>query len=310
MSSLSPPYIPPPTRRRNSLPANNKPNVPVRTPKSSTESYTPSSSTTSQGLAGSMSSVGGSDVFEEDLFERKYLEDMPESSETPRPSVDKNGVGKNDAGRSTETLKESPGGAPAGGKSYAAALLNAVSIKSPTLPINGVRKDALALPLAGNEKEKRKTNNNKPPAISLETLTSPTKNCDDSLRSPSALDNHRKPSTATTVWNNGLHPSISIIESSPTSPISPSTRRMSIQSITSNSPKKSTRLGSTVKADSHRASIVSIPEPVNTEPSPLPAKKNRKRKHPKKKESNSTISSVVVVPNGISNCRQSITTNA
>ena len=76
--SLITPYIPPlPVKRRNSLPANNKPNVPVRPPNiitTTTESYTTSSS---QGSAESMSSVGYSDVFEEEFFNQACVEELP-----------------------------------------------------------------------------------------------------------------------------------------------------------------------------------------------------------------------------------------
>jgi hypothetical protein len=280
--SLRPPYIPPPMKRRNSLPANNKPNVPSRPNiTTSTESFTTSSS---QGLAGSMSSVGDSDVFEEEFFNQRFVDELPVVTETPRPST----RNKSDTAKSPGTVKESPG-LPAG-KSYAAALLNAAPIKSPI--VNGVKKETLASPVSITDKEKRNKTNIRSPSINVD------KKLESTPSSPiaSPLDNRR----GSTVWNN-LHPAAS----TPTSPTQ--ARRPSIQSITSNSPKKPNRSALSARTESQRnGSIVSVPEPVVDVPaSPAPGKKRRKPKTGKKKDNSVTN---VITTNGILNRRQSVTT--
>ena len=299
ISTISPTYIPPPMKRRNSLPPNNKPNVPVHSTSSTPESYTPSSSSLSQGLAGSMSSVGGSDVFEEEFFDGRYAEESPAITETPRPAV--NGSGKSNSGKSPGTAKESPG-LPAG-KSYAAALLNAAPAKSPTQP--PVKRDTLPPLVTIPEKEKMKAGSVKSPSINVTNSPTMTFQRDEAPASSpiaSPID-HRRGST---VWNNTLHPS-----SAETTPISPTNviqaRRPSVHSITSNSPKKLNRLGSNTKSESRKGSIISIPEPVEVPATPTPGKKRRKAKNNKKKESvNSNTNANGATINGTLNRRQSV----
>jgi hypothetical protein len=320
MSSVGPPYIPPPMKRRNSLPKDSRPNVPIRPAKTIIDSYTPSPSTISQGLAGSMSSVGGSDVFEEDFFDRRYMDDLPEASETPRPNQ-VNGVNKNEEMRSPGSSKVESPGLPAG-KSYAAALLNSAIIpvkaqSSPTLT-HAVKKDTLATGIT-IEKEKKRTSvvNGKLPSISLDAPTSPPssppKKVDSdrvSIRSASPTDLQRKGSMNMTPWTNSLHPiPTATVGSTPTSPIMGQARRLSVQSTTSNSPKKTNRLAPNAKVESRRSSIVTIPDSVKTETAPIPAKKrNTKRKAQKKKENNNTVTAPII--NGISTRRQSISASA
>lgn len=305
ISSVSPPYIPPPMKRRNSLPPNNKPNVPVRPSKSSTASYTPSTSSTSQVLpgSGSMSSVGGSDVFEEDFYEHPYCGEMQDSGQKPRPHVEQ----KTESTRSPTQAKEMP---PIAGKSYAAAL--AAPAKSPSLTSVAVRKDSLISPTLVAEKDKRKVKGVKPPAISLDAPTSPGKNSERDegpiSRSASPVDNLRKGSTTTTVWTNGLHPSISSIDSMPTSPVSQA-RRASIQSISSNSPKKPARLAPPTKQEPRKTGALEV---TDVEPAPSTTsttKSRRKRKQPKKKDGNAIVASVTT-PAAVPNRRQSITASA
>jgi hypothetical protein len=272
----------------------------------------------SQGLAGSMSSVGGSDVFEEDFFDRRYMDDLPEASETPRPTV--NGINKNDEVRSPGTSKLESPGLPAG-KSYAAALLNSAnaSVKqsSPTMT-QAVKKDVLAAAVTITDKEKKRASvNAKMPSISLDAPsppTSPPKKVDAdraSVRSASPTDLTRKQST-TTLWTNSLHPIAAPTVSTPTSPIVSQARRPSVQSTTSNSPKKSNRLTTNTRVESRRSSIVTIPDSIKTETTTAtaPTKKRSQRKNKqKKKENNNTVTSPPVT-NGISTHRQSISASA
>jgi len=308
LSTVGPPYVPQPMKRRNSLPPNNRPNVPVRPLKSTTDSsYTPSSSSISQGLATSMGSVGGSDVFEEEYLDQRYLEDLPEVSETPRPSTQVNGVGKSEAMRSPKASPVLPTG-----KSYAAALLNitpATPTKaqslSPTL-------SAKAQPASSNhvsEKDK-KTNeiNDKPPFLTLAVPTSPllSPKSVNSTRLTSPADVYRKPSGAQLPWsNNTLHPmAMSPTSPTPTSPTTTNARRLSIHSNTStNSPKKGSR--PTSKSElGRKPSIATIADSTSTTTTESTTpKKSKKRRNQRKKDN--------TVANGLVNTRrQSVTTNA
>jgi hypothetical protein len=290
--SVGPPYVPQP-KRRNSLPPNNKPNTPVPRKPLVTDnlSFTPSSTTT-QGLAGSISSLGGSDVFEEGEYGRTDYSLSPTSES--RPSVVSNGTMRSPSGKSDLTDK-----LPAG-KSYAAALLN-VTAKSPLIsPTTPVKRD---MQMNG---EKKSINGIKTPTLTFESPT-PKKETkeirdDTSTRSSSPLDNHRR-SSASTVWSNSLHP-VSSIESSPMSPTL-QTRRASIVSTTSNSPRKPTR--PVAKPESRKSSIITIPDTPADQLPPKKTKKHRKRKPIKE---NNNVASTASMMNGVSARRQSIATNA
>ena len=269
--SISPPYIPPPTKRRNSLPPNNRPNVDHRSPAKSTtdSSYISSSVSTtslSQNLAASTSSVGSSDVFEEDFYDHhaphhEYTvpeepednDTVQETSVTPRPTPEKTTV--------KPIPKESP--LPAG-KSYAAALLNTTTTANgkPLAPSQPPRKESIVA-----------TNNAPKPIV--------TTAVDPPPRSISPADQVQRRGS---IWSTSLHPSSNKDDGE----ISPTTiasgRRASIMSISSNSPKKS-------QNSTTGGARLNVPQqkPEASSPSPSPAKKNRKRKGTKKKESQSIV---------------------
>ena len=331
LSSIPSPYIPvPQMKRRNSLPPNNKPNVashPVKsTTSTTTESFTPNSSTTSQGLAGSMSSIVDSDVFEEEFFHNgQYSDGHPlSSSETPRPAKDKpSTTTKSDIQRSPGQVKDvtsiSTAGVLPAGKSYAAALLNTApppTIKSPVQP-TATRKESLAPPAIPLPNGKKMKSNSKIPPISLDTAlpSSPTKKTVDPVMSSPLEVHHTRPSpptAVTTVWNNGLHP---LME--PTSPIAVA-RRPSMQSIVSTSPKKSSRIAGTTRDNPRIGSIVQIPAAaesvVQTELPPPPptstGKKSRKNKKNLKKKENDTTTTTSTTNGVVITRRQSVATNA
>ena len=307
-SAVASPYIPTQIKRRNSLPPNNKPNVANRPVKSTApmESFTPDSSATSQGLAGSISSIVDSDAFEEEFFGRGQCDGRSPSSETPSPSTNKQLPPKVDVQHSPGRVKDAvtTGGLPPAGKSYAAALLNAgPAIKSPIQP---AQKDSLATPtIPLTNCEKRKSNSKIPP-LSLDTTTpsSPAKKTVDPVASSPAEVHTRPCQPATTVWNNGLH---LLIE--PTSPIV-QTRRPSTQSVVSTSPRKAGRVGG--GRDTRGTTIIQIPElAVQVDPNPPTTAKRSKRnkKNPKKKENNETPTTSTTI--GVASARrQSVATNA
>ena len=309
LSTDGPPYVPQPMKRRNSLPPNNRPNVPVRPPKSTTESsYTPSPSSISQGLAGSMSSVGGSDVFDDEYLDHRYLQDLPESSETPRPSAEVNGDEQNEQ-RSPNTAKASP--VLPTGKSYAAALLNitpATPVKtqplSPTISVKGQPAPAST----GSEKEKKTSEaSSKSPSLTLAVPISPllSPKSTGSGNPTSPIELARKSSGNQLPWSNTLHPMvIPTTGSTPTSPTALAARRPSIQSMTStNSPKKTTRPTSKPELG-RKPSIATIPDTTSISTTESTTqKKSRKKRNSKKKDN--------TVANGIVNTRrQSVTTSA
>jgi hypothetical protein len=246
----------------------------------------------SQGLAASMSSVGGSDVFEEDYLDQRYLDDLPESSETPRPFTQANGIDKNEAMRSPGTAKASP--VLPTGKSYAAALLNITpATPTKTQPLSPTI-SAKAQPASANtvsEKDK-KTNevNDKSPLLTLAIPTSPllSPKTINSVHPTSPIEPYRKTTGTQLPWsNNTLHPMIiPPTGSTPTSPIASTTRRPSIHSTTSTySPKKPSR--PTIKPElGRKASIATIPDSTSTSTSTTESttpKKSKKKRNPKKK---------------------------
>lgn len=311
-SIVGPPYVPPPMKRRNSLPPNNKPNVSVQRTapvvSSDSSSYTPSSSTNSQGLAGSMSSLGESDVFEEEEFFQQRQGQYAlstETSETPRPSVSgANGVLRSPGGKSDVADK-----VPAG-KSYAAALLNTTAMKSPTMTqFVPVKKEGTV-----NAADKKSVNGIvKTPTISFESPTPKKENKKDirddvSSRSTSPLDSHRKSSSSTMIWSNIIQPTSSL-EPTPISPSVPHARRASIVSTASASPKKPARqTPATNKSEQPRkSSVLTIPDNVTVDSSG-PKKKKGRKKRPQK--DNNSIVSTTAITNGVSIRRQSIPVNA
>ena len=331
MSGITSPYVPVQMKRRNSLPPNNKPNVASHAVKSSTttESFTPNSSSTSQGLAGSMSSLVDSDVFEEDFFDRKgqFASDpRPPSSETPRPTTEKAVAStKSDVQRSPGQVKDGPpstGGVLPAGKSYAAALLNiAPPLKSPVQP--AARKESLAAPAVPLTNGEKRKSSGKVPPISIDTTStiasSPPKKTIEPAMPPSPVENTTRPSppAAPSVWNNSLHP----LQAEPTSPVAV-TRRPSTQSVVSNfSPKKAGRVGGTTRDTRTMGAVIQIPaEPAVQSDLPTPpttGKKNRKnKKNLKKKEqadaaANASAPATTVTTNGVvPTRRQSVATNA
>lgn len=342
MSSITSPYIPTQMKRRNSLPPNNKPNVASHPVKSTTpsESFTPNSSITSQGLAGSMSSVVDSDVFEEDFFDRggsQFTSDAtPPSSDTPRPTTEKPiQTAKSDVQRSPGQVKDggppSAGGGLPAGKSYAAALLNtAPTIKSPVQPTT--RKDSLATPAVPlTNGEKRKSSSKILPPISIDTSSTTTTTAPSSPprkivepvpSSSSPVEANTRASlhaAPLTVWTNGLHP----LQAELTSPVAV-TRRPSMQSIVSNSsPKKSSRIGGGTRDSRSMGAIIQIPsvEPsiqladLPTPPPPAGKKNRKNKKSLKKKETDTTMSTstpaATATTNGVVAARrQSVVTSA
>ena len=301
-----PPYVPPPMKRRNSLPPNNKPNISVeRKPMTTdTASYTPICPN-SQGLAGSISSLGGSDVFEEADHAFDARTEYTSSSQTTEPSRASVSIDLRSPSGKSDVSDRMPAG-----KSYAAALLNANtnSAKSPTMTqFAPVKKDGQV----NGEKKlvNGVVNGIKTPTLTFESPT-PKKETrkeikdDVSSRSTSPLDKHRKSSSAT-VWGNSLHP-ISSIETLASPMTVTQTRRASIVSTTSNSPKKPTRPS---KPESRKASIITIPD--NIPANQVPQKKNKRRNKQRKaiKENNS-VASTASMTNGVTTRRQSIATNA